>query len=388
MLKTYKFRIYPTNEQIEKLNQHFGHTRFVFNLFLEFAGNAYKNTKTYTNYYIWAKVLVALKKSEKYHWLNDVNSQALQQSIKDLETGLKRFFKKQSKYPNFKKKSHKQSFRVPQHIQLYEKEDNDKYGILFIPKFREGIKVRVHRKIPFGAKIKNCTISRTTTNKYYVSILVETDEIVPTRDIDYENSIGMDLGVKDLVTLSDGSKFRGHKPLTKLEKKLKRKQKSLSRKVEGSKNWEKARLEVAKIYEKIRNSREDYLHKLTKKLSESQVDVFFVEKLNIKGMLKNHRLAKSISEKGWYQFKTFLKYKAERLGKKVIDIGMFEPSSKTCSVCGYKNKELELSDREWICPECGTIHDRDINAAINIRQFGINNSLTKDKDKELQLVPV
>ncbi|POZ92915.1 RNA-guided endonuclease TnpB family protein [Petrotoga halophila] len=386
MLKTYKFRIYPTDEQIEKFNKHFGHTRFVYNLFLEFATNVYKNTKTYTNYNMWAKVLVTLKKSEKYKWLNDVNSQSLQQSLKDLETGYKRFFKKLSRHPKFKKKSHKQSFRVPQHIQLYEKEDNDKYGIIFVPKFKEGIKARVHRKIDPNAKIKNCTFIKTTTNKYYVSILFETDETIPERDIDYENSIGMDMGLKDIVVLSDGTKVEAPKVLRKYEKKLKHVQKKLSNKVQGSKNREKDRLKVAKIHEKIKNAREDFLHKLTKEISENQANVFFVETLNIQGMLKNHKLAKSISDVSWYQFKTFLKYKAERLGKKVIEIGMFEPSSKTCSVCGYKNKDLELSDRKWTCPECGTKHDRDINAAVNIRQFGIQKYISK-QSKELQLVP-
>jgi putative transposase len=386
MLKTYKFRIYPTEEQIEKLNQHFGHTRFVYNLFLELSSNAYKNTKTHTNYNVWAKMLVALKKSEKYKWLNDVNSQSLQQSLKDLDTGYKRFFKKQSKHPKFKKKANRQSFRVPQHIQLYENESNDKYGILFIPKFKEGIKVRMHRKVPSNAKLKSCTIVKTTTNNYYVSILVETDEIVPVRDIDYKNSIGIDVGLKDMAILSNGKKYEVLKPLAKLERKLKRVQKKLSKKVLYSKNWHKAKLEVAKVHEKIKNTREDFLHKLTKEISENQADVFFVETLNISGMLKNHHLAKSISDVSWYKFKTFLKYKAERLGKKVIEIGMFEPSSKICSVCGYKNKDLELSDREWICPECGTKHDRDINAAINIRQFGIDKYTSKPS-KELQLVP-
>lgn len=372
MLKAYKFRIYPTNEQIEKLNQHFGHTRFVYNLFLEFANNAYKNTKTsFINYSLWCKILTILKKSEKYKWLNDVNAQSLQQSIKDLETAFKYFFKKQNNYPNFKKKSHKQSFRVPQSIELYEKENNDKYGFLFIPKFREGIKTRIHRKIPSNAKIKSCTIIKTTTNKYYASILVETDEIVPARDIDYENSIGIDVGLKDVVILSNGIKIEAPKILHRYEKQLKHAQKELSNKILGSKNWEKSRLKVAKIYEKIKNTREDFLHKLTKEISENQADIFFVEKLNIQGMLKNHKLAKSISDVSWYQFKAFLKYKSERIGKKVIEIGTFEPSSKTCNVCGYKNHDLKLSDREWICPECGTKHDRDINAAINIRQFGL-----------------
>ncbi|MDY6894714.1 MAG: RNA-guided endonuclease TnpB family protein [Thermotogota bacterium] len=374
MLKTYKFRIYPTNEQIEKFNQHFGHTRFVYNLFLEFANNAYKNTKTYTNYYMWAKVLTVLKKTEKYRWLNDVNSQSLQQSIKDLETGFKRFFKKQAKHPKFKKKSSKQSFRVPQFIQLYENENNDKYGILFVPKFKEGIKVRVHRKIDPNAKIKNCTFIKTPTGKYFVSITFEVEGSFLDRDIDYENSIGMDMGLKDLVVLSDGTKVKAPKVLRKYERKLKYAYKKFSSKEKGSKNWDKVKLEVARMHEKISNTREDFLHKLTKEISENQADVFVVETLNIRGMLKNHHLAKSISDSGWYQFKTFLKYKAEKLGKKVIEIRMFEPSSKVCNVCGYKNEGLKLSDREWVCPECGTKHDRDINAAVNIREFGLKQA--------------
>ncbi|RLL85208.1 transposase [Petrotoga sp. HKA.pet.4.5] len=372
MLKTYKFRLYLTNEQVEKFSQHFGHTRFIYNLFLEFSSNAYKNTKTsMVNYNTWCKILTVLKRSEKYHWLNDANSQSLQQSIKDLETSYKRFFKKQAKHPKFKKKSSRQSFRVPQHIQLYENENNDKYSILFVPKFKEGIKVRVHRKIDPNAKIKNCIFIKTPTGKYFVSITFEVEGSYPERYIDYENSIGMDMGLKDSVVLSDGTKYPAPKVLSKYERKLKHAYKKFSSKEQGSKNWDKAKLEVAKVHEKIKNTREGFLHKLTKEISENQADLFVVETLNIRGMLKNHHLAKSISDSGWYQFKTFLKYKAERLGKKVIEIGMFEPSSKVCSVCGYKNEGLKLSDREWVCPECGTKHDRDVNAAVNIRQCGI-----------------
>ena len=186
----------------------------------------------------------------------------------------------------------------------------------------------------------------------------------------------MDMGLKDLVVLSDGTKVEAPKVFRKYEKKLKHAQKKLSNKVQGSKNWEKAKLEVARIHEKIKNIREDFLHKLTKEISENQADVFVVETLNIRGMLKNRKLSKSISDASWYQFKTFLKYKVERLGKKIIEIGMFEPSSKTCSVCGYKNEDLELSDREWVCPECGTKHDRDVNAAVNIRQFGLKQAFS------------
>ena len=323
------------------------------------------------NYNTWCKILAILKRNEKFEWLNDVNSQSLQQSLKNLETSYKRLFKKLSKHPKFKKKSSRQSFRVPQHIQLYENENNDKYGILFVPKFKEGIKVRVHRKIDPNAKIKNCTFIKTTTGKYFVSITFEVEGSYPERYIDYENSIGMDMGLKDSVVLSDGTKYPAPKVLSKYERKLKHAYKKFSSKEQGSKNWDKAKLEVAKVHEKIKNTREGFLHKLTKEISENQADVFVVETLNIRGMLKNRKLSKSVSDASWYKFKTFLKYKAERLGKKVIEIGMFEPSSKVCSVCGYKNEGLKLSDREWVCHECGTKHDRDINAAVNIRQCGI-----------------
>ena len=345
MLKTYKFRLYPTNDQIEKLNRHFGHTRFVYNYFLAFSRKSYENTETSTNYYDWANVMKKLKKTDKYNWLKEVNSQSLQQSLKNLEIAFKNFFRKQNDFPVFKKKSNNQSFRVPQHIQLYENESNDKYGIIFVPKFKEGIKVRVHRKTDKDSKIKNCTFSKTPSGKYFVSIIFETEETVINKDIDYNNSIGIDMGLKDFVILSDRTKYSSPKALLKYEKQLIHLQRNLSRKKKGSNNRNKARLRVANLYEKINNIREDFLHKLTKTISESQADVFVMEKLNIKGMVKNHHLSKHISDSGWYKFKVFLKYKAERLGKKVLEIGTFEPSSKTCHVCGYKNKELKLSDK-------------------------------------------
>jgi len=376
MLKTYKFRLYPTNEQIEKLNRHFGHTRFVYNYFLSFSKKSYENTNTSTNYYIWANVMKKLKRTNKYNWLKEVNSQSLQQSLKNLETSFKNFFKKQNNFPVFKKKSNKQSFRVPQHIQLYENESNDKYYIIFVPKFKEGIKVRVHRKIDKNSKIKNCTFTKTPSDKHFVSITFETKENIIHKDIDYNNSIGIDMGLKDYVILSDGIKYPSPKALLKNEKRLIHIQRNLSRKKKGSNNRNKARLRLAKLHEKINNIRDDFIHKLTKTISESQADVFVMEKLNIKGMVKNHHLSKHISDSGWYKFKVFIKYKSQRLGKEVIEIGTFEPSSKTCHVCGYKNKELKLSDRSWICPECGTQHDRDINAAINIKNIGIKQFLT------------
>lgn len=205
MILTYKFRIYPTKEQEEKLNKHFGCARFVYNFFLNYSSIMYKKMNISTNYNNWACVLVRLKKTDKYAWLNEVNSQSLQQSLKDLECAFKNFFKKQAKYPKFKKKKNRQTFRVPQHIQLYMKEENPKYGYIFVPKFKEGIKVRVHRTLPDTFKIKNVTFEKTTTNKYYVSIVMEVPDVQITNTSN--DVLGIDLGIKDIITLGNGEKY-------------------------------------------------------------------------------------------------------------------------------------------------------------------------------------
>jgi putative transposase len=289
MLKTYKFRIYPTKEQIEKLNKHFGHTRFVYNFFLNYASTIYKVMGRSTNYNEWANILVKLKKMDKYSWLNEVNSQSLQQSLKHLDQSFKNFFKKRGGYPKFKKKKvSRESFSVPQHIDFYIKEDNPKYGYIFVPKFREGIKVRVHRKLPENGKIKQATFIKTATKKYYVSIVIEVPDtkIVNTSD----GILGIDLGIKDTLTLSTGEKY-SLPDLSKYENKLKKLHRQLSRKQKGSKNREKARLCLAKLYEKITNIKEDWIHKVTHKIvNENQVGKIVVEDLNIKGMMKNSKL--------------------------------------------------------------------------------------------------
>jgi len=374
MLKTYKFRIYPTKEQIEKLNKHFGHTRFVYNFFLNYATIIYKVMGRSTNYSEWSSNLVKLKKMDKYSWLNEVNSQSLQQSLKDLERAFKSFFKQQNKYPKFKKKKNRQTFRVPQQIQLYMKEDNTKYGYIFVPKFKEGIKVRVHRKLPENGKIKQATFIKTATKKYYVSIVIEVPDtkIVNTSD----GILGIDLGIKDTIILSTGEKY-SLPDLSKYEKKLKRLHKQLSRKQKGSKNREKARLRLAKLYEKITNIKEDWIHKVTHKIvNENQVGKIVVEDLNIKGMMKNPKLSKYIHMQSWGKFITILTYKAKNLGIEVIKTDRFFPSSQTCSVCGYVNKEVkDLKIRKWTCPKCGTEHDRDINSARNLVNYGLMKSV-------------
>jgi len=321
-----------------------------------------------TYYNEWASVLIKLKKINKYSWLNEVNSQSLQQSLKDLERAFKNFFKQQNKYPRFKKKKNRQTFRVPQHIQLYMKEDNTKYGYIFVPKFKEGIKVRVHRKLPENGKVKQATFIKTATNKYYVSIVFE----IPDIEIKNQSTdvIGIDFGIKDTLTLSDGRKYN-MPDLSKYEKRLKRLHRQLSKKQNGSKNREKARLRLAKLYEKITNIKDDWIHKITHKIvSENQAGKIVVEDLNIKGMLKNEKLSKYIHWNSWNKFIVILNYKTRRNGIELIKADRFYASSQICNVCGYKNEEVkDLRVREWTCPVCGVHHDRDVNAAKNLANY-------------------
>jgi putative transposase len=378
VLVTYKFRIYPTKEQEEKLNKHFGHTRFVYNFFLNYDTIIYKVMGRSTNYNEWANILVKLKKMDKYSWLNEVNSQSLQQSLKHLEQAFKNFYKKRGGYPKFKKKKvSRESFSVPQHIDFYTKEDNPKCGYIFVPKFREGIKVRVHRNFPDNFKIKNVTFVKTSANKYYVSIVIEVPDtkIINTSD----GILGIDLGIKDTIILSTGEKY-SLSDLSKYEKKLKRLHKQLSKKQKGSNNREKTRLRLAKLYEKITNIKEDWIHKVTHKIvNENQVGKIVVEDLNIKGMMKNSKLSKYIHIQSWGKFISILTYKSNNLGIEVIKADRFFPSSQTCSVCGYVNKKVkDLKIRKWTCPKCGTEHDRDINSAKNLVNYGLIKSVGRE----------
>ena len=358
ILKSYRYRLEPTEEQKVLLNKHFGSTRFIYNHFLNEKNNQYKETKKSDNYNKQAEKLTCLKNEERTLWLNEVNSQCLQQSLKNLETAFKNFFKKTSKYPKFKSKKSKNSFRVPQFIKVID-------GRIFVPKFKEGIKLIEHR--PFKGTIKQCTFSKDCRNKYFVSILVETfnEPLKPTNKF-----VGIDLGIKDFVITSDGKKYSNNRYTKKYEEKLKVAQKHLSRKIKGSHQYEKQRLKVAKIHEKISNSRKDNLHKVSTELIKAY-DVICLEDLNIKKMLKNHILAKHIADCGWGAFINILQYKAEWNNKNIIKIDRFFPSSKTCSLCGWIKEDLELNDREWFCKSCGCFHDRDLNAAKNILNQGL-----------------
>ena len=365
MLTVYKFRLNPNNFQKVLLSKHFGCCRFVYNYLLGLHNENYKSDKSIKwNRFTYQNIIPKLKKDEDYSFLKEVNSQSLQCAVMNLDRAFKNFFEKRNKYPKFKSKHNKQSFHIPQSVKLIE----DK---LFIPKFKNGIKVNLHRNVT--GNIKSATISKSCTNEYYVSILVEDGIIVDNnKTLDINKSIGIDLGIKDFAIISTGEKIENPKYYIKSQKRLKRLQRKHSRKIKGSNNRNKSRIKLAKHHAHVSNQRKDFHHKLSHKIvNDNQIDIICMENLNVRGMVRNHKLSKSISDAGWSQFKTFLKYKAERLGKMVIEIGRFEASSQICNVCGYQNKELTLSDREWICPICGTIHDRDVNAAINVRNIGI-----------------
>jgi putative transposase len=358
MLKAYKYKLKPNNEQIVLLNKHFGSIRFVYNHFLNERKKEYELNQNSINYYDNAKTLTELKKQDEYCWLKEINSQSLQDSLKNLETAYKNFFRFNKGFPKFKSKHNKNSFTIPQSVKL------TKNG-LSIPKFKEPIKVIIDRT--FNGLIKQCTITKTPTNEYFVSILVEVNNHVK-----YEKTgkqIGIDLGIKDFAITSDGYKYKNNRYTKRYEKQLKKHQQHLSRKTKGSNRYKKQKLKVATIHKKITNSRVDNLHKISTDLIK-KYDLIVLEDLNIKGMVKNHKLSKHISDASWGRFVNMLSYKAEWNDKQIVKINRFFPSSKTCNCCGYINQNLSLDIREWTCPSCNTKLDRDLNASINILKEG------------------
>jgi putative transposase len=357
--KAYKFCIIPTDDQKTLLDKHFGCSRFIYNRLLKEKQEHYLNCGKTLNYNAGCKVISDLKKQEDFEWLKEVNSQSLQQSAKDLETAYGNFFRSKKGFPKFKKKGNKDSFRCPQFVRV----ESDK---LFIPKFKEGIKFKKHRDIK--GVIKSCTISKRPSGKYYVSILTEQEiDNLPKTN----KEVGIDLGIKDFVITSDGKKFKNSRFTKKYEKILRKHQKDLSRKVKGSNRYIKQKIKVAKVHEKITNSRNDHHHKLSTQLVKDY-DFISLEDLAVKNMVKNHKLAKHISDCSWSMFVNMLKYKCDWYGKKLVQINRFYPSSKTCSTCDYIYDKLSLDIREWKCPKCGSIHDRDHNAAINIYRQGLS----------------
>lgn len=376
VFKAYKFRLYPTEAQKVLMEKHFGCCRFIYNLALETKQTAYLGAKKNLSAFDLIKQMTLLKAESDFEWLNEVNSQSLTQSVVNLDKAYTAFFKGNAKYPNFKNKNQAQSFACPQKTRI------DK-GRIFLPKFRQGIPIVLSRD--FKGTIKTVTVSKSLTGKYFAAVLVDTGKPLPKKKAIKETSaIGIDLGLKSFAAASNGEVFDHPKHLQLSEQRLKVLQRRLSRKKKGSNNRGKAKQKVALLHERIANQRADFLHKLSTKLIRENQTVC-IEDLNIKGMVKNHCLAKSIQSSGWFTFTQMLRYKAEWSGKNVITIGRFEPSSKMCFSCGATNHTLSLSDREWVCANCGVLHDRDINAAKNIKAFALRDSRRVSSGEPMEL---
>jgi putative transposase len=354
MYKAYKFRLYPNTEQQIALAKSFGCCRWFWNYSLNLCQETYKTTgKGLTRNYLQG-LLPSLKK--EYEWLTDAYSQCLQVVALNLSQAYQNFFEKRAKYPRYKSKHGRQSISYPANVKFegdYLKLPG-KVGLVYCVRHRDG-----------EGTIKTVTVSKNPDGKYYASIVVEDGQDNPEKSSDGK-AIGIDLGLSHFAITSDGSKYDNPKHLSKHQRNLKRKQEKLSRKKKGSNSRDKARKKVAKVHAKISRCREDFLHKLSRKIvNENQV--IAVENLNVKGMVRNHNLAQAISDCGWGMFCTMLKYKSENEGKTYIEVDRWFPSSKTCNVCLNQVGSLPLDIRTWTCEHCQTIHDRDINAAGNIK---------------------
>lgn len=361
MLKAFKYRIYPNEEQKILLAKHFGACRFIYNLALETKAAAYSSARVNLNRYDLGKQLKELK--DDCEWLREVNAQSLQSELMHLDAAYLRFFKGLSGFPKFKNRYDRQSYQYPQRVVI---RDNK----LSLPKFKTGIKVALSR--PFEGEIRTVTISKTTTNKYFASILAQDNKAIPDKmPVAEETTVGVDVGLKTFATLSDGTEYENPKYFKKALKRLKILQKQASKKKKGSANRKKANFKVALLNEKIANQRKDFLHKFSNDLT-IKFNTVCVENLNVEGMKRNHNLAQGISDVSWSAGLDMLKYKAEWRGKTYHEIGRFDASSKIHNKCGYLHKDLTLADRTWVCPKCGESVDRDINAALNIKQFGLN----------------
>ena len=366
MLRAYKYRIYPTEEQKVLFAKTFGCCRFVYNWALSLKIEAYQERKaTLGNVY-----LTNLLKSElkaQHEWLSEVNSQSLQSALRNLDAAYKNFFRntKAVGFPRFKSRKSRQSFQCPQHCRV-----DFSSGTISIPKAKD-IPAVLHRR--FRGTVKTVSVSLSPSGRYFASVLVDTDiREVPAAALSRSTALGIDLGIKSLAVCSDGRTFENPKNLKRSLDRFGMLQKRLSRKQPGSSNRNKARIRVARLQEHIANCRKDNLHKITHALThDSQVRTICMEDLNVKGMTRNRRLAQAITDASFGMFLSMLEYKCRWYGVNLVRIDRFAPSSKTCGECGHVYRGLKLSERSWTCPGCGTHLDRDLNAARNIKAFGL-----------------
>mgnify|MGYP003764106455 CR=1 FL=1 len=366
ILRAYKYRLYPNKKQQELINKTIGCCRFVYNHYLAQRIELYKTEQKSINYNACANDLKNLKK--QYEWLREVDSISLQQTLKDLDLAYQNFFRrvkngeKEVGFPKFKsKKNPKQSYRT-QKVNNNISIDGSK---IKLPKL--GL-IKFANSRCFNGRITSCTISKTNAGKYFVSVLVEEEiQELPQNN----NAIGFDLGIKKYMVTSDGEIVENPRTLNKYEKKLIKLQRQLAKKQKGSNRYKKQALKIAKLHEKIRNTRTDFLHKLSSQIIKEN-QLIISEDLNVKGMVQNHKLAKAISDVSWSEFCRMIGYKSKWYGRTYHKIDRYFASSQTCNVCGYKNTDTkDLNVRQWICPQCNTNHDRDVNAAVNILNQGL-----------------
>lgn len=364
--RAYKYKMKPTFKQQECLNKAFGCCRFIYNWGLDKKIQSYKQEKKTIGYVELAHELTKLKNDGEHEWLKDVNNTSLQQSLRNLDAAFVRFFREKKGFPKFKSK--KKNIESAKYINaVHFNFDNWKVKI---PKIG-WVKLCKNKTFDLSMKYGTLTVSKDKCGDYWCSIVVYDVEEKPKTKVSIDKSVGIDLGIKDYAILSDGTKYANPKFLEKGQKRLKTLQHRFARTQKKSNRHEALRLKVAKCHRDIANRRSDFLHKLSSMLTE-QYDTICLEDLNVEGMMKNKHLSNSIQSAAWSEFVRQLKYKSDWYGKNVIFIGRFEPSSKTCSKCGYVKSDLQLNDREWVCPKCGEKLDRDVNAAINIRDFALH----------------
>ena len=359
--RAYKFRFYPDPEQENILARTFGSARFAYNYMLRLRTDAWYERQERIGYHETSSALTLLKKDADFGWLNEVSCVPVQQSLRHLQTAFTNFFAKRAAYPSFKSKHGKQSAEYTSSAFKWDGKS------LTLAKMKEPLAIRFSRTVPKAAKVTTVTVSKDTAGRYFVSMLC--DDAVATLP-EATGQIGIDLGLTHFAVLSTGEKIAAPNVFRKNEKKLAKLQRRLAKKQKGSKNRAKAKLKVARIHAKIADTRRDFTHKLSTRLIRENQTIA-TETLAVKNMLKNGNLAKSISDAGWSDFVRQLEYKAKWYGRTLVGIDKWYPSSKRCSACGFVVSKMPLSVREWTCPECGVVHDRDLNAARNILAAGL-----------------